>query len=781
MAQTNKSTEKSVSFGEMLEHSKFVLVLMLLMLLGTSLLVMIIPENSPDIHFVAGQYSPYTVFSEFDFSGEDKLKTRALRDKVTSQAPYYFRIQPEATARILERFQEFFTELQKRGAAESKGARYLPAPGNSVAGRVAKLNKNTLECLLQIADNPVQMKKMHSLFENALNNGIISSAQKGSLTWDKHIRIIDIYKRQRDSVPMREIMTPREAAQSVVNATLEYYSDPEKEVILGAIEKTLSALIGNGNLVYDPEFTEAKKEEMANMVRPVMFKIHKGQPILEKKSVVTDKDLMVLEAYNKERRANQAQSGPYRIILENIFLCLAIIIFTGIYISHVHPEIARSNRTIWLLGLITIAAILLNRGFLDLFKIISEQYSISPNVIYFALPLGFSALIVSVIYGIRAALFVGLLVTTIAALQMNNPFQMMVTGLIVNGGAGFAVRYATNYRNFFVRGFLGTMISTLIVSFIFLWKDTDMNGIFLWQDLEGVKLCFWLLVFPLFTGLLTAILAQLALFVIEFLFDVSTTMSLLIYSDFNHPLLKRLQFEAPGTYHHSLMVSTLAEQAAQEVGLNHVKARVCALFHDVGKLSQPDYFIENSPGADMHKELNPSMSALIILNHVKYGLELARKYKLKKIIRDTILQHHGTDLILYFYKRAQEMHGEHNVGENEFRYQGPLPSEKEIVLIMLADCCEAASRSLEKPTPGAVETLVREIFRKKIRDGQLDDANLTMRELAGIRRSFVKTLSSMMHGRIAYPKEEARDEDDLFVENGKDLSASGAETAEKTR
>ena len=613
------------------------------------------------------------------------------------------------------------------------------------------------------------MKKMYSLFEGALNNGIISNEQKGSLTWDKHIRIIDAYKRQRDSVPMREIMTPLEAAKSVVNTTLEYYNDPNKDAILASIEKTLVSIIGNGNLAYDQDFTEAKKEEMANMVRPVMFEIHKGQPILEKKSVVTDKDLMILEAYNKELRKTKAQSGPYRVILENIFLCLAIIIFTGIYIYHVHPEMVRSNRTIWLLGLITIASILLNRVFLDLFKIISEQYSIPPNVIYFALPLGFSAIIVSVIYGIRAALFVGLLVTTIASLQMNNPFQMMLTGLIVNGGAGFAVRYATNYRNFFVRAFLGTMISTLIVAFIFLWRDT-----------EGEDLCFWILVFPLFTGLLTAILAQLALFVIEFMFDVSTTMSLLIYSDYNHPLLKRLQFEAPGTYHHSLMVSTLAEQAAQEVGLNHIKARVCALFHDVGKLSQPDYFIENSPGADMHRELNPSMSAMIILNHVKYGLELARKYKLKKIIRDTIMQHHGTDLILYFYKRAQEIHGEHNVGENEFRYQGPLPSEKEIVLIMLADCCEAASRSLEKPTPASIDALVKELFRKKIRDGQLDEANLTMKELAGIRKSFVKTLSSMMHGRIAYPKDDSKDEDDLFMESGKEVSAPGNGAPEKT-
>ena len=247
MAERNKATEKPPSFGEKLEHSKFVLVLMLLMVLAVSLIVMIIPENDADIHFVAGQYSPYTLFSKLDFSGEDKLKTRALREQVASQAPYYFKIQPEASAQITEHFQDFFAELRKRGNAENKGAKYLPSPGDSAENLAAQLNKNTLDCLLQIADNPVQMK-MYSLFEGALNNGIISNEQKGSLTWDKHIRIIDAYKRQRDSVPMREIMPPLEAAKSVVNATLEYYNDPNKDAILASIEKTLVSIIGNGNL-----------------------------------------------------------------------------------------------------------------------------------------------------------------------------------------------------------------------------------------------------------------------------------------------------------------------------------------------------------------------------------------------------------------------------------------------------------------------------------------------------------------------------------------------------
>ena len=303
------------------------------------------------------------------------------------------------------------------------------------------------------------------------------------------------------------------------------------------------------------------------------------------------------------------------------------------------------------------------------------------------------------------------------------------------------------------------------------WRKLWANRYFVQQiTLRNIQTKFkgsflgavWLLVFPLFTGLLTAILAQLALFVIEFLFDVSTTMSLLIYSDFNHPLLKRLQFEAPGTYHHSLVVSTLAEAAAKEIGANPIKARVCALFHDVGKLSHPDYFTENNNGESKHKDLMPKISALIILNHVKEGLELARKYKLKKLMRDAIQQHHGTDLVYFFYKMAKDS-GE-QVDEHDFRYQGPTPQTKEIAILSLADACEAASRSLQKPSHGKIEELVTEIIFKRMRDHQLDAANLTFRELTVIKDSFVKTLTSMLHARVAYPKEVIPDEDDLFVD-----------------
>ena len=264
----------------------------------------------------------------------------------------------------------------------------------------------------------------------------------------------------------------------------------------------------------------------------------------------------------------------------------------------------------------------------------------------------------------------------------------------------------------------------------------------------------------------TATAALILIFVFELLFSVTTDMALFTLCDYNHPLLRRLELEAPGTFHHSLMVASLAEYAAKAIKANPIKARVGAMFHDIGKLAKPEYFAENTfDSENKHADLHPRMSSLIILNHVKEGLDLALKYNLRKVIRDTIQQHHGTDIVYYFYKRALEENKEKGIAvdDSEYRYPGPLPVEKEIVIISLADACEAAGRSMMKPTPNKIGSLVWEIIRKRIRDGQLDNANLTIAEITKIRESFTKTLITMNHSRIAYPKDEVDDEDDLFV------------------
>ena len=273
-------------------------------------------------------------------------------------------------------------------------------------------------------------------------------------------------------------------------------------------------------------------------------------------------------------------------------------------------------------------------------------------------------------------------------------------------------------------------------------------------------------------GFLIALIISGLMPIIESLFSLTTNISWLELSDLNHKLLRRMQLEAPGTFHHSLVVASLAEAAAEEVGANAPMCRVCAYFHDIGKLNKPDYFIENqSGGINPHDNLTPTMSALVITAHVKDGVDLAMKHNLNPRVVDVIKEHHGDSLVYYFYRKAQEQlkleeekvgKGIENaedlpqVSEKSFRYPGPTPQTIESGIISLADACESASRSLGKPTPAKISGLVNDIVNARIKDGQLDECPLTLHDLKVVKESFSKTLQSMLHSRIEYPKEEEK-------------------------
>ncbi|MEX2579919.1 MAG: HDIG domain-containing metalloprotein [Verrucomicrobiales bacterium] len=267
---------------------------------------------------------------------------------------------------------------------------------------------------------------------------------------------------------------------------------------------------------------------------------------------------------------------------------------------------------------------------------------------------------------------------------------------------------------------------------------------------------------------LTAVLVSGLLPFFEATFRITTEVSWLEMADLNHPLLKRMTIEAPGTYHHSLVVATLAETAAEAIGASAIMCRVCSYFHDIGKMKKPAYFMENiGDGHNPHDDLTPNMSALIIMAHVKDGVDMAIKHKLNKEIVDIIREHHGSSLIRFFYHRALKQRDEiqkqfeegkaheediPEVKKETFRYAGPRPRTRESAVISLADAVESTSRSLQKPTPKKIDELIDEIFRERLNDGQLDAAALTLADLAVIKNSFSKTLRSMMHTRIEYPK-----------------------------
>ncbi len=750
---SGRRRSRDSAVGAFAERSKATAVLMMLLVWLTTIVVLIMPgtQNMPKL--VERQLAPNTVYSHYNFSYEDPDLTAEARKAVASQVPLYYKIDSEITEHCLSFMNELLSETRKRAAAEAKGAPYVQTPDSKAAETVAKLDKDAFSCLFQIAESQTQSKDFRDRLERSLNEGVVDRADKDSIPWLRQIRIIDTRGRIREGKALKDIPAPQEAASELVEKTLEYYSHPRKPLIKQSLSDMILSILPEGNIVLDKGVTAAKTHEASEAVKPVMVEIRKGQPIVVKEQEITRKDLIALKSYQNEFEQRGAELKIWRKVFESAAISLALMFLTGIYLYHIHPEVVKSNRVIWMLGTITMMALLSNYAFVELFGFIGAFESIPPALVFQAIPLAYATTLLSSLYGLRSALYVGLFISTVAALSLDNSLSLAVTGMMVCGVSGFSVRHASNYRSYFVRSFLAISFTTLVVGLIFLWKDR-----------QAPRVLEWAFILPFVIGFVTAVMSEISLFFFEYVFDVSTNMSLLLLCDYNHPLLKRLQFEAPGTYHHSLVVSTLAEQAAQEIGASSIRARVCALFHDIGKLSQPDYFTENSNADDdKHKELNPRMSSLVILNHVKEGVELARKYKLKRIIRDAIEQHHGTDLVYYFYKRAMEESPD-PIGEQEFKYPGPLPRDKEVALVMLADCCEAASRTLHKPSHQKIDALVWDIFRKKIRDGQLDSAELSFRELAIVRKSFVKTLTTMLHSRIVYPKDEDnKDEDDLFM------------------
>jgi putative nucleotidyltransferase with HDIG domain len=384
-------------------------------------------------------------------------------------------------------------------------------------------------------------------------------------------------------------------------------------------------------------------------------------------------------------------------------------------------------------------------------------------------PYAFAPLVLSVLlgrnHGLYAAVFVSLWSSVLFG-KIDAP--LLVTSLI-SGFTAVSLTLQVRRRSKLVRAGFGIGLAIWLLSLAF--------GLIGPINLFSASGNDWRMIglqsaYAIGNGILTAMLVGGALPILEQVFQVTTDISWLEASDLNHPLLRRMTIEAPGTYHHSLVVANLAESAAEAIGANGTLCRVCSYFHDVGKLVKPEYFTENMNfERNPHDDLAPTMSALIIIAHVKEGVDLALKHKLNHRIIDIIQEHHGTSLVYYFYQRAVQQQEDARAGgkimnmreedipevrEESFRYSGPKPQTKESAIVSLADIVESASRSLSKPTPQKVEQLINELIEERIADGQLDECDLTLGDLRIIAKRFRFTLMTMLHSRIAYPKPESK-------------------------
>ena len=426
-----------------------------------------------------------------------------------------------------------------------------------------------------------------------------------------------------------------------------------------------------------------------------------------------------------------------------ILLCL----LTTFFVLHVDPdpEFARNRiKNQIFLACVLVTALFLARLALGLADSIAlnAPYAITSASIYFGIPMAAGAMVVCLFLGLDLAVPFATVLAVGTAILFNNRFDLFFY-FFISGAMGAYWLRDCRERKVFVKagikiGLLNAALATAVVAYA--------------GGSPGITLA-WDWTFAFLGGVGAGIVAAGVAPLVESTFGYTTDIKLLELANLDQPILKRLMLEAPGTYHHSMIVGSLVEAAAAEIGANPLLAKVCGYYHDIGKISKPLYFIENQrDGINRHDRLAPSMSKRILVSHVRDGVEMARKHKLGPVIMETIRQSHGTSLISFFYNKAIKASGPEIVRMDDYRYPGPKPQTREAGLVMLADVVEAASRTLANPTPARIQGQVQELINKIFSDGQLDNCELTLKDLHSIAKSFIKILNGIHHHRIEYPE-----------------------------
>ncbi|MGM0419919.1 MAG: HD family phosphohydrolase [Bacillota bacterium] len=498
----------------------------------------------------------------------------------------------------------------------------------------------------------------------------------------------------------------------------------DREVLLTVFSSDLEP-----NLTLDEEATTEARASRAEQVEPVMETISAGEIIINQGEEFTQEELNILAEYELTKT-----DLNWLKITGTAFYFLIITLVIVFYLKKYHPKIWYDNKKLNLIQILLLLLFIIARV-ISIFDI---------DIIYYLTPVAMVPILLAVLLNSSIAVVVTLYITLLLPLIFAGQFSIAVLAFIGSMIGIFSVENLKQRNDLVRAGFYvsGVMIVTLVM---FTFIEPAYSAV---DTLS-------LMVVGLLNGILVAIFANGFLPYLESIFDLTSSVKLLELSNPSQPLLKRLLVEAPGTYHHSVLIGNLAETAADNIGADSLLARVGAYYHDIGKLSRPYLFSENQFGGDNpHNNIKPNLSALIIKSHVKDGVELGKEYKLPSTIIDIIEQHHGTNLISYFYQEALKENDDSNINEADFSYDGPKPRSKEAAIIMLADICEAAIRSKQysKPNHKRIEVLIRGLIREKLVEEQLNESELTLKDLNVIAESFTRILTGIYHQRIDYPE-----------------------------
>ncbi|MGI6554321.1 MAG: HD family phosphohydrolase [Bacillota bacterium] len=583
------------------------------------------------------------------------------------------------------------------------------------------------------ADDSLNETQKTSAIQAQINTGLPSSTLKAVANAEPDV-ISNLSKQTKQFI--REYMEKGVQEKALESTKQDILLNVKESDLEEDFKPLVTAVISETelkpNLVLDEERMEASRQEAMSRIQPVQVTVKQGEEIVGDGQVVTEEKYEILEHLGLLKTSYRHFS-----FLGLICFVVLVIVLILIYLYRYNREILLDEKKFLLLGLLITAGLFIDRG------IISIKLGDNPEIaslIGYMVPTAAVSMLTAVLLDRKLAIFVSAVMSIFVGLMMGNQLEFAALSFIGGTVGVFSVSDISERTDVTRASIYIVLANVVAVTGLVLIKTNSFSL----SSLGAVV--------GLINGILSAILTIGSLPFLENAFGITTSIKLLELSNPNQPLLRRLLVEAPGTYHHSMMVANLAEGAAEAIGANQLLTRVGAYYHDIGKLKRPYFFIENQISTENpHDKLTPTLSTLVITSHVKEGAELAAENGIPQVITDILCQHHGTTLVSYFYHKACDAEKEDCISESAFRYEGKKPQTKEAAIVMLADSVEAAVRSLKYSGHGRLEAQVRKIVNDRLEDGQLEESELTFKELEIITRTFVRILSGIFHSRIEYP------------------------------
>lgn len=713
----------------------------LLLLLVVLLTAIIIPKG----HLLTPLYDPGDVArrdvkASRDLLIPDEGLTAKKRTEAEVAVPVLYDHDPQAGAAIAARLAEVLGFVRTEAGQGSGGADLLKELEASYGVRIEAAE---VRALVSLATGP--------------GTGEWLAGMVNRLYRVKTVGNLKMYERDRDhGLLFRNVATQKESSADPAEKVLGpndlqglIRDELRKSDYDAAQVKVLSSLLLNllrPSISYNQSETEARRQAARDAVQPILIQVKKGEIIVREGERVSADQVAKLTAL-------RAQGSREVLVGQMVGLLLGC--FVLIFIAHRYGQrnirkYRLENRDLlFLAGTLVGMVLLLKLGSFIATAVGSAFPYIEPTAYYYVLPFAAGAMVVRIVLNSEVALIFSVIFAALVGFLFGNSFELFLFALLSSLAGAHWVGRLTVRTSMFRAGARLSMFNFMAIFAIHLIEGQDL----------GVGLLFEL-GFGLTGGLLAAVLISGIIPLIEAVFRYTTNLKLVELANMNNPLLRELMFQAPGTYHHSIIVGNLAEAAAETIGANPLLARVAAYYHDIGKVKKPLYFIENvGSGENKHDKLAPSMSALILMAHLKDGVEMAREHRLGRSLVDIIRQHHGTSLMKYFYDRAMQRE-EREIDEYDYRYPGPKPQTREAALIMLADAVEAASRTLHDPTPARIQGMVQKIVNNIFIDGQLDECELTLKDLHNIAKSFNRVLGGIFHHRVEYPEPVSKERGD---------------------